>query len=287
MNRPAFRVALAGLVGLAAGACSGKPSTPAAGPARAASVQGTLLEGYTGRAIDSAAVVLFGQRRTQRAFVATATPDASGRFRFERVERDSTLVNPDVMALGWKPAQGDVVYASNTPGGSDYVYVDLRKAAGTPLDLGTRYVWMESAAVDTFAPACRGGQKITTAPAGTPVVVFQIDRGKGPAPSSRLHKELASAWPPGWKGVVCIENKETEVGRYGFVNSSTAIKVSWKVSVTRLPEGQTFRATFDEVPPKLIQVDEWGRPFGSTTWERKGDPLPKLRHWLQGLAKSQ
>ena len=290
MNVRDVGIVLGGLAALAAHGCSRASSKPAA--ETGVPVHGTLVEGYTGRPLNAGEVVLTGQRKGSRVIAAATRLDAGGGFRFDRVAPDPTLSMPNFLSLGWKPAQGDIVHATETAGGSGYVYADLAKAAGKPLDLGSRHVWVESAALEMFAPFCRTGQPVAAAPAGTPVLVFVKDPGKDYALAPKLHKDVASAWPAGVRGVVCIETAEANVGRYGGQfqkEAAVAIKVTWKVTALRLPDGQIFRTTLQAQPPAEIQVDLYtGRPIGATAaaWERRGDPMPKLRAWLQGLAKA-
>jgi hypothetical protein len=103
-----------------------------------------------------------------------------------------------------------------------------------------------------------------------------------------LHKEIASTWPPAWKGVICITQTEKKLGTYSEYGvgpgSADAYSVTWTVRAIRLPDGKTFRTTISADPPRQIQVDSTGRPAGGFGSDVKGDPKPKLLEWLKSLA---
>jgi hypothetical protein len=296
-------VSLACLAGVASGACSNTPpaSQPTAAP-KTVVVQGTLQEGYTGRPINTGEVVLAGYQQGMKLKIATSTtPDAGGRFRFERVERDVSLSPPDFLMLSWKPddasktrllrvephrlAEDHLQRAQDVPFDGTAVSVDLGKRGGT-IDLGTASVWLDAVAQEVFGPACREGRPVASVPAATNVVVFWQDAANPQSSvSGRWHKEIASMWPAGWKGVACVSATEekafTYAKNYGFGPAVTgAYRVNWDVLVVRLPEGQAMRKTLSAAPPQFIEVDD-SKPVK----DGKGNPLPLLREWLASLPR--
>jgi hypothetical protein len=287
-----------GLGAVAFGGCSRGPGKrDAAPPAPPITVMGTMVEGYSGRPLTTGEVILGHGLGGRFRIAFAARPDASGRFRFDGVHAT------ELLSVQWKPdeaakktalevpphllGQDHLQNTQANPGWGDLPYVEVDKAGGRDVDLGTATVWFETAAQELFAPVCETGRPSASVPAQTGVVVFA--RGEdGFAVAGYWHQDVASAWPAAWKGVVCITEARKKLGtysEYGIGEGSTAAySVIWKVSVIRLPDGKTFRTTITADPPRQIQVDRLGQPVNRGDRDVAGDPRPKLREWLQSLA---
>lgn len=288
-----FVLSVVWLAGTGGAGCSrSRPAAKAVDTTPA--VVGTLREGYTGRPIGAGELVLGDDdARLHFTVFASAKPDAAGHFRFDRVpplEHLQLQWKPDAAAnalLGLKLSENFNEHVMKAPGHFDPDdIVNMKKAAGKPLDLGEVSVWLDALGNEAFGGVCATGRPASGAPAATPAVfLVQDEPGQPFSLSSPRQPELIGLWPAAWKGVVCIAETHTEMGRYGI--SGTAYRTTWRVRVVRLPDGRTFSTTVKGDPPRSISVNASTSIPTSGSFDYKGDPGPRLQEWLAALAQGK